>query len=55
MFEPKNGVMVLLLGAYFDPSLMAMARKAAATEDWFPAWMSVVEALGSRGAGAAHS
>ena len=49
MFDPKNGVMVLLLAAYWDPSLMATARKVAGTEDRFPAWASVVEVLESGG------
>jgi hypothetical protein len=47
LFDPKNGVRTLLLAAYFDPSLIATARKAAGTEDRFPAWVSVTAALGS--------
>ena len=43
--EPKNGVLVLLLAVYFDPSLMETARKVAGTDDRFPAWVSVAEAL----------
>jgi hypothetical protein len=45
MFDPKNGVGVLLLAGLFDPSVVTTARKAAGTEDRFPAWVSVVEAL----------
>jgi hypothetical protein len=50
MFDPRNGVTVLLLAAFYDPSLMVTARKVAGTEDRFPAWVSVVEALESAGA-----
>ena len=45
MFEPKNGVMTLLLAGFWDPALIATARKVMGTEDRFPAWVSVVEAL----------
>ena len=45
MFDPKNGVLTLLLAGFFDPSVMTTARKVAGTEDRFPAWVSVVEAL----------
>lgn len=55
MFDPKNGVMTLLLAAFWDPALMETARKVVGTEDRFPAWVSVVEALESHGAGAGHS
>jgi hypothetical protein len=55
MFDPKNGVMTLLLAAWWDPALLATARKAGGMEERFPAWVSVVEALESHGAGAGHS
>jgi hypothetical protein len=45
MWEPRNGVRTLLLAAYFDASLIDTARKAAGTEDRYPAWVSVVVAL----------
>jgi len=46
MFEPRNGVGVLELAGFFDPAVGTTARKAAGTEDRFPAWVCVVEALG---------
>jgi hypothetical protein len=45
MFDPKNGVMTLLLGAFFDPSLLPVARTLSGTETQYPGWQSVVNAL----------
>jgi hypothetical protein len=56
MWEPKNGVRMLVLAAYFGaPGLMDMARKAAETSDRFPGWVSVVEALEAGDAGSGHN
>jgi hypothetical protein len=45
LFEPKNGVMTLLLAGFWDATLLETARKAAGTDALYPAWQSVVNAL----------
>jgi Alginate lyase len=47
LFDPKNGVPTLLLATYFDadPELMPLARKLSGTEDRYPGWQAVVNAL----------
>ena len=47
LFDPKNGVTMLLLAAYFDsdPTLMPLARKLSGTEDRYPRWQAVVNGL----------
>ena len=44
-FDPKNGIPVLLLAAYFDPSLLPLARKLLATDTPYPAWQTVLNHL----------
>ncbi len=47
LFDPKNGVNTLMLAAYFDadPSFMPLARKLSGTEDLYPGWQAVVDAV----------
>ncbi len=45
LFEPKNGILTLLLAGYFDEGLLPLTRKLLNTEDRYPAWQSVVNAL----------
>jgi hypothetical protein len=45
LFEPKNGVMTLLLAGFWDATLLDAARKTADTDALYPAWQSVVNAL----------
>jgi hypothetical protein len=47
LFDPKNGVPTLLLASYFDtdPELMPLARKLSGTEDRYPGWRAVVNAV----------
>jgi hypothetical protein len=47
LFDPKNGVTTLLLAAYFDsdPTLMPLARQLSGTEDRYPRWQAVVNAV----------
>jgi hypothetical protein len=47
LFDPKNGIPTLLLATYFDtdPKLMPLARKLSGTEDRYPRWQAVVDAL----------
>jgi Alginate lyase len=47
LFDPKNGVAVLVLAAYFDPEpeLMPLARRLIGSEDHYPVWQAVVNAL----------
>jgi hypothetical protein len=47
LFDPKTGVGVLELAAFFDARLTATARKVAGTAERFPRWVSVVEYLDS--------
>ena len=51
LFDPKNGVTTLLLAAYFDadPGLMPLARKLSGTEDRYPGWQAVVDAVMANG------
>jgi Alginate lyase len=51
MFDPKNGVTVLLLAGFWDPSLLPLARTVSGMEVRYPVWQSVVNAL-VRGGGA---
>jgi Alginate lyase len=48
LFDPKNGIPTLLLASYFDtdPVLMPLARKLSGSEDRYPGWQAVVNALG---------
>jgi hypothetical protein len=48
LFDPKNGIPTLLLASYFDtdPVLMPLARKLSGSEDRYPGWHAVVNALG---------
>lgn len=45
LFDPKNGAPTLLLAAYFDPSLLPLARQVLATDAVYPAWQAVVNYL----------
>jgi hypothetical protein len=45
LFNPVNGVSVLILGACFDPSLLVVARKILGTTDQYPTWEAVVSGL----------
>lgn len=45
LFDPKNGVRTLLLGARFDVDLLPIARKLLLTEDRYPTWQSFVNGL----------
>jgi hypothetical protein len=47
LFDPKNGVPTLLLAAWFDSDagLLSLARKLSGTEDRYPGWQAVVNAL----------
>jgi hypothetical protein len=42
LFEPKNGVPVLLLAAYFDGNLMELARHLLGSEGNYPMWQAVI-------------
>lgn len=45
LFDPKNGVETLVLASYFDPGLMALARKLSGLNVMYPEWQAVVEGL----------
>jgi Alginate lyase len=45
LFDPKNGIRTLLLAARFDPTLLPLARQLLQTQDRYPAWQSVLNAL----------
>jgi hypothetical protein len=45
LFDPKNGVLTLLLAGYFDETLLPLTRQLLNTQDRYPAWQSVVNAL----------
>jgi hypothetical protein len=45
MFDPKNGIGTLELAAFFDPSLMSLARKLSGDEGKYPDWQAVVDGL----------
>ena len=42
LFEPKNGVMTVLLAAYFDSKVMELAGQLLASEEKYPVWQAVV-------------
>lgn len=45
LFDPKNGISTLLLAAYFDTSLLPVARKLLATDARYPTWQTVINYL----------
>ncbi|MDI3320045.1 alginate lyase family protein [Pinibacter soli] len=40
-FDPKHGVNVLLLAAYFHPAFLDTAKKVLGTDEAYPSWQSV--------------
>lgn len=49
LFQPKSGMGVLLLAAYFDGAMSEAARRLQGTDAPFPAWQMVLNAVGSSG------
>lgn len=45
LFEPKNGVEVLLLAAYFDDKLMELTKRLLGSEGNYPVWQVVVNVV----------
>lgn len=45
LFDPKNGIATLVLAAYFDPSLLPLARKLKADGHPYPNWQAVINEL----------
>ena len=45
LFQPKSGVGVLLVAAYFDPSMLEPARKLLGTDEAYPSWQVVVNEM----------
>ena len=42
MFEPKSGVATLVLAAYFDVTLMDLARRLLGSDAQYPTWQAVI-------------
>ena len=45
LWDPRNGVMVLELAAFYDPGLMTPARNLNGLEEKYPSWQAVVNEL----------
>ncbi|GGB04719.1 hypothetical protein GCM10011511_30020 [Puia dinghuensis] len=45
LFNPRSGITTLLLASYFDAEKLALARQLIGTEDTYPAWQAVVNAV----------
>jgi len=48
VFEPKSGVPMLILAAYFDNKLMDLARRLLGSEEQYPTWQAVLNGLTKR-------
>jgi len=42
MFEPRSGVATLILAAYFDNTLMELARRLLGSDQQYPTWQAVI-------------
>jgi alginate lyase len=48
LFQPKSGVSVLLLAAYFDQTMLDHARRLLGTDAPYPSWQVVVNEVGKK-------
>jgi hypothetical protein len=48
LFEPRSAVPTLVLAAYFDNKLMALARRLLRSDERYPTWQAVLDGLTRR-------